>query len=160
MIICFTEKPGKPVASPGTHRNEFPTRYSLAGCSPAAPASASLAVLILQPSVQPVQENPANGKCLNFLLFQERAQSRIMPIIGAGNVTNLGTGPHLILHHQRPCLSETVATYRHEWISRLERRPRQCPACHQARWDIPSGAVRQGRPPGITNPKKRAKAPK
>src|SRR5579872_2548583 len=75
MIICFTEKPGKPVASPGTHRNEFPTRYSLAGCSPAAPASASLAVLILQPSAQPVQENPANGKCLNFLLFQERAQS-------------------------------------------------------------------------------------
>ena len=35
MIICFTEKPGKPVASPGTHRNEFPTRYSLVGCSPA-----------------------------------------------------------------------------------------------------------------------------
>jgi len=51
MISFFTEKPGKPVASPGTHRNEFPTRYSLAGCSPAEPASASLAVLILQPSV-------------------------------------------------------------------------------------------------------------
>jgi hypothetical protein len=74
MIICFTEKPGKPVASPGTHRNEFPTRYSLASCSPAAPASASLAVLILQPSAQPVQENPANGKCLNFPLSQKRAQ--------------------------------------------------------------------------------------
>src|SRR4249919_2420071 len=74
MIICFTEKPGKPVASPGTHRNEFPTRYSLAGCSPAAPASASLAVLILQPSAQPVQENPANGQCLNSPLSQKRAQ--------------------------------------------------------------------------------------
>jgi len=60
MIICFTEKSGKPEASPVTHRNEFPTRYSLAGCSPAAPASASLAVLILQRSLQPVQENPAN----------------------------------------------------------------------------------------------------
>jgi hypothetical protein len=77
MIICFTEKPGKPVASPGTHRNEFPTRYSLAGCSPAAPASASLAVLILQPSAQPVQENPANGKCLNFPLSQKRAQPKL-----------------------------------------------------------------------------------
>ena len=78
MIICFTEKPGKPVASPGTHRNEFPARYSLAGCSPAAPASASLAVLILQPSAQPVQENPANGKCLNFSLSQKRAQPTIL----------------------------------------------------------------------------------
>jgi hypothetical protein len=30
-----------------THRNEFPTGYSLAGCSPALPASASPAALIL-----------------------------------------------------------------------------------------------------------------
>jgi hypothetical protein len=77
MINLFTEKPGKPLASPGTHRNEFPTRYSLAGCSPAAPASASLAVLILQPSAQPVQKNPANGKCLNFPLSQKRAQPTV-----------------------------------------------------------------------------------
>jgi hypothetical protein len=35
MIKHLTEKSGKPLASPCTHRNEFPTRYSLAGCSSA-----------------------------------------------------------------------------------------------------------------------------
>jgi hypothetical protein len=34
--------------SPATHRNEFPAGYSLAGCSPAEPASASPADLVLQ----------------------------------------------------------------------------------------------------------------
>ena len=43
------ETRGRRVASPATHRNEFPAEYSLAGCSPAEPASASPAELILQP---------------------------------------------------------------------------------------------------------------
>src|SRR5215212_3709338 len=40
-----------------THRSEFPAEYSLAGCSPAEPASASSAVLILNlatPSSPPI----------------------------------------------------------------------------------------------------------
>src|ERR1039457_2286107 len=44
-----TEKPGRR-KPPRTHRNEFPTGYSLAGRSPALPASASPAELILQHS--------------------------------------------------------------------------------------------------------------
>jgi len=40
-------RPGKDVPSPATHRNEFPAEYSLAGCSPAEPASALSAILIL-----------------------------------------------------------------------------------------------------------------
>src|SRR5687768_13058227 len=77
MIICFTETQWKPVDSAVTHRNEFQTTYSLAGCSTVAHASPSLAVLILQRSAQPVQENPANGKCLNFPLSQIRAQPKL-----------------------------------------------------------------------------------
>lgn len=46
----------------------------------------------------------------------------------------------------------------HKWVARDEtRRPLQCPQCKQPRWDVPAGAVRQGRPPGITN-RKRKKA--
>ena len=39
-----------------THRNEFPAEYSLAGCSPAEPTSASSAVVILnqKPTRSPV----------------------------------------------------------------------------------------------------------
>jgi hypothetical protein len=44
------ETRGRRVASLVTHRNEFPAEYSLAGCSPAEPASASPAELILQPN--------------------------------------------------------------------------------------------------------------
>src|SRR5215471_7184338 len=36
-------------ASPQTHRNEFPVGYSLAGCSPAEPVSASPTSISVQP---------------------------------------------------------------------------------------------------------------
>src|SRR5580765_6662628 len=42
-----TEKPRR-LKPPRTHRNEFPTGYSLAGRSPALPASASPVQLILR----------------------------------------------------------------------------------------------------------------
>jgi hypothetical protein len=58
-----TEKPGR-LGPPRTHRNEFPTGYSLAGRSPASPASAFPAELILLLG------------CPLFKLSQERAQSR------------------------------------------------------------------------------------
>ena len=73
MIANFTEMPGRPLAAPATHRNEFPARYSLAGWSPPEPTSASLTALILQLSKRPVQENPANGNCPNSRLSQKRA---------------------------------------------------------------------------------------
>ncbi len=56
MIKHLTEKSGKPLPFSNTHRNEFPTRYSLAGCSSAVPASASLAALILPSSTPLVQD--------------------------------------------------------------------------------------------------------
>ena len=56
------EKPGRG-DPPRTHRNEFPTGYSLAGRSPALPASASPAKLILQLGAHILQ------------LSQKRAQS-------------------------------------------------------------------------------------
>ena len=58
-----TEILGRP-KPPQTHRNEFPTGYSLAGRSPALPASASPAMLILQLGTHILQ------------LSQKRAQSR------------------------------------------------------------------------------------
>ena len=49
---------------PATHRDEFPAEYSLAGCSPAEPASAFSAMLIL------------NQKLTRWLeLFSERLLS-------------------------------------------------------------------------------------
>ncbi len=53
--------PGRTKASPATHRNESPAGYSLAGCSPAEPASASPAELVLQQEPPLVKQNPANG---------------------------------------------------------------------------------------------------
>ena len=81
MIANFTEKTGRLLAAPATHRNEFPARYSLAGCSPAEPASASLTALILQLSKQPVQENPANGNCPNSRLSQKRAHPTLEGLV-------------------------------------------------------------------------------
>src|SRR5258708_34985853 len=57
-----TEKPGR-LGPPRTHRNEFPPGYSLAGRSPASPASAFPAELILLLG------------CPLFKLSQKRAQS-------------------------------------------------------------------------------------
>jgi len=47
--------------SPATHRNEFPAGYTLAGCSPAAPASASPADLVLQQKHPFAKQNTGNG---------------------------------------------------------------------------------------------------
>src|SRR5882724_9880979 len=70
-----TEKPGRASPAPLTHRNEFPTGYSLAGCSPAEPASASPADLILQPKIPFAEKNSANGSCRIYSLSHGRAQS-------------------------------------------------------------------------------------
>jgi len=46
---------GEALRPPPTHRNEFPTGYSLTGCSPAEPVSAFPAALILRRSFRKVQ---------------------------------------------------------------------------------------------------------
>jgi putative transposase len=56
-----TEVQGRAEPSLATHRNECPAGYSLAGCSPAEPASASPADLVLQQEPPLVKENAANG---------------------------------------------------------------------------------------------------
>jgi len=58
-----------------THRNEFPTGYSLAGCSAARPASASPAALILNRKQLVRQQFSANGNCSLLPLSQFTAQS-------------------------------------------------------------------------------------
>jgi hypothetical protein len=58
--LCLTGT-GELPTTPQTHRNEFPVGYSLAGCSPAEPASASPTALILQPFIPFVDTISANG---------------------------------------------------------------------------------------------------
>ena len=58
--VCLTGT-GELPTTPRTHRNEFPAGYSLAGCSPAEPASASPTALILQPFIPFVDTISANG---------------------------------------------------------------------------------------------------
>ena len=72
----LTENSGRATPAPITHRNEFPTGYSLAGCSPAEPASASPADLILQPKIPFAEKNSANGSCRIYSLSHGRAQSK------------------------------------------------------------------------------------
>src|ERR1700676_4252411 len=62
-------------ASPASHRNEFPAEYSLAGCSPAEPASASPAVLILLPWTPFAYQLSANGKLHIPSVSHKRAHS-------------------------------------------------------------------------------------
>src|ERR1700736_3589015 len=68
-------------ASPASHRNEFPAEYSLAGCSPAEPASASPAVLILLPWTPFAYQLSANGKLHIPSVSHKRAHSRNCAIV-------------------------------------------------------------------------------
>ena len=60
-----TEPPASVSASPeaATHRNEFPVEYSLASCSPAEPASASSAELVLPQEPPLAKKLPTSGNC-------------------------------------------------------------------------------------------------
>lgn len=59
--VSKIEVPGRAEPSPATHRNESPTGYSLASCSPAEPASASPAGLVLHQEIPFAKKDPANG---------------------------------------------------------------------------------------------------
>ena len=64
-----------------THRNEFPADYSLAGCSPAEPASASSAVPILNQKTLVCEHFAANGNCSPNPLSHFTAQSNVPTVL-------------------------------------------------------------------------------
>ena len=68
------EERGASERPPQTHRNEFPAEYSLAGCSPAGPTSASSAGFILHNWIPFVKEISANGSCRIYSVSHQRAQ--------------------------------------------------------------------------------------
>src|ERR1700730_18302936 len=82
----LTENSGRGMPAPITHRNEFPTGYSLAGCSPAEPTSAFPADLILQPEIPFVMEFPANGNCRSTVCLKEGRS----PLRAATKLTTTG----------------------------------------------------------------------
>jgi hypothetical protein len=61
------------------HRNdEFPASYSSAGCSPAAPTSASPASAIMQGVISPGKDFAANGKLSLLPLSQPKGAVRYL----------------------------------------------------------------------------------
>src|SRR5450631_1246800 len=62
-----------------THQDEFPAEYSLAGCSPAAPTSASPAMLILNQKSIVGYRFSANGNCPRTPLSQLTTQAKHPP---------------------------------------------------------------------------------
>jgi len=86
-MVNLIEERGASVRPPRTHRNEFPAEYSLAGCSPAEPTSASSADFILHKWIPFVKKISANGSCRIYSVSHERAQwnpnSSIYPFIQA-----------------------------------------------------------------------------
>src|SRR3979490_1216625 len=90
-------------ASPASHRNEFPAEYSLAGCSPAEPASASSAVLILLPWAPFVYQLSANGKLHNPSVSHKRAHSKI----GSNCASRKNPVSCTILHNRVQLLLQT-----------------------------------------------------
>jgi hypothetical protein len=34
----------------------------------------------------------------------------------------------------------------HEWIKRVDRRPKCCARCKETNWDVPAGKLKRGRP--------------
>jgi hypothetical protein len=77
--VCLTGT-GELPTTPQTHRNEFPAGYSLAGCSPAEPASASPTALILQPFIPFVDTISANGHLSLVSVSQLRGAVQSVPI--------------------------------------------------------------------------------
>ena len=59
-----------PLARPPHRLDEFPASYSLAGCSPAEPVSASLADASMNESVRRAKHSSANGNVSLVLLSQ------------------------------------------------------------------------------------------
>ena len=75
---------------PAPHQDEFPAEYSLAGCSPAEPASASSAALIFNQQLPFVQSLPANGNCpqtslSHLVAHPSRLSPSFVPLIFPNN---------------------------------------------------------------------------
>ena len=68
-------------AAPGAHRfDEFPAGYSLAGCSPAEPASASPAGYSIGEKAGVGNLFPANGNLSPFTLSHDRGAAQSIPL--------------------------------------------------------------------------------
>jgi hypothetical protein len=78
-----------------THRDEFPTDYSLAGCSPAEPASASSAVFIL--NQKPIRSPAFYGEPQLFpnsavSIYRALHRNNLLPMCGPDMLTFGGEG--------------------------------------------------------------------
>ncbi len=60
-------------------RDEFPVGYSLAGCSPAEPASASPTVSSMRWSISAGKQTPANGNLSLISVSQQRGSLHLCP---------------------------------------------------------------------------------
>jgi hypothetical protein len=76
---------------PLPHQDEFPAEYSLAGCSPAEPASASSAMLILNQKSTAGYGFSANGNCPRTPLSHLTTQSRGQFQLGGKGTVPTGT---------------------------------------------------------------------
>lgn len=93
---------------PATHRDEFPAEYSLAGCSPAEPASAFSAMLIL------------NQKLTRWLeLFSERLLSPNRAVSIHAAVQRYGT--KLVIKRWRARKSDCVREFRRGIVHKRHR---------------------------------------
>jgi hypothetical protein len=63
-------------------RDEFPAEYSLAGCSPAEPASAGSTVLMLHRAASLVEQNSANGNLDFGPCLTPGVHSRVLGKVG------------------------------------------------------------------------------
>ena len=93
-MAILIEDCGASLRPPHPHRNEFPAEYSLAGCSPAEPASAFPAGLILHNHIPFAKEISANGTCRIYSVSHKRAQRNIR--------WHSAAGAFLLLHAGRP----------------------------------------------------------
>ena len=78
---------------PLSHQDEFPAEYSLAGCSPAEPASASSAMLILN-------QKPIIGYC--FSANGNRPRIRLSQLVTQATVLSPATPGHTIARLSTP----------------------------------------------------------
>ncbi len=84
---------------PPPHQDEFPAAYSLAGCSPAEPTSASAAISILNQQLPFVYAFSANGNCPQTMLSHFVAQATAMyPLYPQDTAPNTRNGAEKFRH--------------------------------------------------------------
>src|ERR1700730_19276871 len=82
--------PGFAADAPAHRLDEFPASYSLAGCSPAEPASASLAIRSVQSSCLAGDRKPANCNPALILLSQTKGALQTVPSFHHAHASTTG----------------------------------------------------------------------